>query len=350
MIEQNSLYKQYQELLRALSNPKLISNWEKFKELSQEKIRLEKIIEKEKFLQELKHKIAQNEQIIVSEDDVELKNLAQIENAEFKEKVKQLQKEINALLKNNNGDDNQDINDVIIEIRAGQGGEEAALFSRDLYRMYSRYAKSMSWQENVLSVHQSELGGIKQIIFEVSGKNVYDKLKYEAGVHRVQRVPKTEKNNRVHTSTATVAVLPKPRASEVNINPKDLKIEFFKSSGPGGQNVNKRQTAVRITHIPTGIVVSSQTTRYLEQNKKNALKILKAKLLERKKQAAASERSSTRRAQIKGAKRPEKIRTYNFPQDRITDHRIKKSWHNIEDIMSGNLNLIIDDLEKSDSQ
>ncbi|MCD6233252.1 peptide chain release factor 1 [bacterium] len=346
MSEENSLHKKYQELLRELSNPKLISNWEKLKELSQRKIRLEKIIEKEKLLEELNNKIKQNEQIIISEENTELKNLAQLENAEFKGEIKKLEEEISKLLKTDTKEEKQKARDIIIEIRAGQGGQEAALFTRDLYRMYQKYAASQSWRENILDVHPTELGGIKQIIFELSGKDVFSKLKYEGGVHRVQRVPSTEKNNRIHTSTVTVAILPKVETSQVSINPKDLKVEYFKSSGPGGQNVNKRQTAVRILHIPSGIVVSSQATRHLEQNKENAFKILRAKLLKKEKQEKELKTDEKRRKQIKGAKRPEKIRTYNFPQDRVTDHRIKKSWHNLQKIMEGNLNPIIEELKR----
>ncbi len=342
MIEINSLYKAYQEILKELSNPKLISDWEKFKELSQKKSRLEKIIEKEKTLQELKHKISQNEQIIISENDPELRNLAQLENEESLEKIKEIEKEIQEFLESA---PREKINAAIVEIRAGQGGEEAALFSKDLFRMYSRYAKLKSWKEEILDSHPSELGGLKQIIFKLSGNNVFSQLKYEGGVHRVQRVPETEKSNRIHTSTATVAILPKVKESQIKINPKDLKVDYFKSSGPGGQNVNKRQTAVRISHIPSGIVVSSQTTRYLKQNKENALQILRAKLLNKEQTEKDTMVQKNRRGQIKGAKRPEKIRTYNFPQDRLTDHRIKKTWHNLEKIMEGNLDPIIQEVQ-----
>lgn len=218
-----------------------------------------------------------------------------------------------------------------MEIRAGAGGEEAALFAKDLFRMYSKYAENQGWS----------VRGLKQTTFEIKGEGVFAKLKYEAGVHRVQRIPKTEKSNRVHTSTCSVAVLPVPQKAEVKIKPSDIKMDFFRSSGPGGQNVNKRQTAVRITHVPTGTVVSSQVSRNLENNKKAALKILEAKLFNQQQQEVESEISEERRTQIGSAERAEKIRTYNFPQDRITDHRIKKSWHNIEKILSGNLNPII---------
>ena len=217
------------------------------------------------------------------------------------------------------------INSIIVEIRAGVGGEEGALFAGDLFRMYKKYAQSKNWRLKVLNCHYSNLGGIKQIVFELKNGNCFEKMKFEAGVHRVQRVPITEKSGRIHTSTATVAVLPKPKEIKIKIRPEDLKIDFYKASGPGGQYVNKRMSAVRITHLPTGIVVTSQSGRSALQNKENALSILKAKLLEREKLKEEKEILEKRRLQIGFAKRAEKIRTYNFPQDRVTDHRIKKS-------------------------
>ena len=230
---------------------------------------------------------------------------------------------------------------VIIEIRAGAGGEEAALFAADLFKMYSNYANSQEWKQKVLDSHPTSLSGIKQIVFEVKGENAWKKLKNEAGVHRVQRIPRTEKGGRIHTSTASVAVLLKPKSTEVKINPSDLRIDFYRASGPGGQYVNRRDTAVRITHQPTGLVVTSQTERNQLQNKENALSILGAKLLERKQKQELEKISGERKDQIGNAERAEKIRTYNFPQDRITDHRIKKSWHNIEKILGGKLGPVI---------
>ena len=236
---------------------------------------------------------------------------------------------------------------VIIEIRAGAGGEEAALFAANLYRMYSKYATNQSWQQKVLDSNQTELGGFKQIVFELKNSDVFSKMQYEGGVHRVQRIPKTEKQDRIHTSTASVAVLLKPKESQIKINPNDLKMEVCKSSGPGGQNVNKRMTAVRIVHLPSGIAVTSQTERSLQQNKENAMGILTAKLLEKQEMEQLENLSEKRRTQIKWAKRAEKIRTYNFPQDRVTDHRIKKSFHNIEAIMDGKLEKMIKKLNQS---
>ena len=230
---------------------------------------------------------------------------------------------------------------AIIEIRAGTGGDEAGLFARDLYRMYSRYGQTKGWKEKVLDSNQSSIGGYKEIIFELSGTGVYDELQNEGGVHRVQRVPETEKQGRVHTSTATVAVLLKPKKTEININPSDLEISTYRSSGPGGQNVNKIESAVRILHKPSGLVVTCQSERNQLQNKETALTLLAARLLQAQEEADLSKLTSERREQIGWAKRSEKIRTYNYPQNRITDHRINKSWHNLETIVNGDLEPII---------
>lgn len=235
---------------------------------------------------------------------------------------------------------------VIIEIRAGAGGNEAGIFAQDLLKMYQRYAQNKGWETKILDLNQREIGGISQVTFQIKGDTAFSDMQYEAGVHRVQRVPVTEKSNRIHTSTATVAVLKKPKQEEIQINPSDLKTDFFRSSGKGGQNVNKRQTAIRITHIPSGIVVASQTQRNLDQNRQTALAILAAKLYEQQQEEANSAVKEQRRAQIGTADRSEKIRTYNFPQDRITDHRIKKSFHNIEKIMEGKMDKIIKKLKE----
>ena len=234
---------------------------------------------------------------------------------------------------------------IIVEIRAGAGGAEACLFAGDLFRMYSKYGQLQNWQQKILNSHPAELGGFKEIVFELKGENVFSKIKHEGGVHRVQRIPETEKGGRLHTSTASVAILPKPKKTEIKINPADLKTDSYKASGPGGQYVNKRMTAIRITHLPSGIVVTSQTERNLLQNKENALSILEAKLQEKKEATQNEKISDERRAQILAAQRAEKIRTYNFPQDRVTDHRIKKSFHNIEGIMNGKLDKIVKSLQ-----
>jgi peptide chain release factor 1 len=235
---------------------------------------------------------------------------------------------------------------VILEIRAGTGGDESGLFAKDLYRMYSRYGQTQGWKERILDSNPSTIGGFKEIIFELTGKGVYDELQYEGGVHRVQRVPETEKQGRVHTSTATVAVLLKPKKTEVNISPSDLEISTYKSSGPGGQYVNKTESAVRIVHKPSGLVVTCQSERNQAQNKEAAMALLAARLLRQQEETDLSKLTSERREQIGWAKRAEKMRTYNFPQDRITDHRINKSWHDIESIMDGKLEGIIKAFKK----
>lgn len=235
---------------------------------------------------------------------------------------------------------------MIIEIRAGAGGDEAALFAADLHRMYSRFAEKQNWQVKLLNANRSSLKGFKEVVFQIKGENIYDKLKQEAGVHRVQRIPETEKSGRVHTSTASVAVLPQVEEKQVEIKLSDLKIDIFRASGPGGQNVNKRSTAIRLTHVPTGIVISSQNERSQAANKENALNILRSKLYLLKAEQELKKMGQERKAQIGTADRSEKIRTYNFPQDRITDHRIKKSWHNLEKILDGNLHPIIKKFQK----
>ena len=241
---------------------------------------------------------------------------------------------------------NQENQAVIIEIRAGTGGDEAGLFARDLYRMYSRYAQTKGWSERVLDSNTSEIGGYKEIIFELIGLLAYKEMQYEGGVHRVQRIPKTEKSGRVHTSTTTVAVLLKPKKTDTNINPSDLEITTFKASGPGGQYVNKTESAIRIVHKPTGLIVTSQSERNQLQNKENALSVLAARLLQRQEEQDLSKLTTERREQIGWAKRAEKIRTYNYPQNRITDHRIRKSWHDLENIVNGNLEPIIKTFRK----
>ncbi len=238
-------------------------------------------------------------------------------------------------------DDKAGKQSAIVEIRAGQGGDEAGLFARDLYRMYSRYGQTKGWREKVLDSNNTSVGGYKEIIFELDGPGAFDELQNEGGVHRVQRIPKTEKQGRVHTSTATVAVLLKPKKTEFIINPADLRIDTYRSSGAGGQYVNKTESAIRITHIPTNTVVTCQTERNQQQNKETAMSILGARILQKQEEDNLSSLSAERRDQIGWAKRSEKIRTYNYPQNRITDHRINKSWHNLESIVDGNLEPIV---------
>ncbi len=349
----DKIKKEYEEVLEQLAHLEIISDREKIDELLQNKKFLEKIIEKDKEISNLKKTIEENKAIIKSQEDQDLSSLAEIEISQLNEKLKILEDEIENLLvlrqKNQSHNKAENIKAVIIEIRAGTGGQEAALFAGDLFKMYSKYALSQNWQQKILDSKPTELGGFKEIVFELKDSNVWTSIKYEAGVHRVQRIPSTEKSGRIHTSTASVAVLPKPKKGKVNLRPQDLKIDTYKASGPGGQYVNKRMTAIRITHLPTGIIVNSQNERSLQQNKENALSILEARIM--KKQTVEEERKikDKRKTQIGKAERSEKNRTYNYPQNRITDHRIKKSFHNLEQIMEGKLDIIIKALYKKES-
>lgn len=337
--------KEYKELQEQLVNPELISDWENFEKISKRKKQLEKILDKQKELEEIRRQIDEDRLIAASGEDSELISLANTEIPQLQEREKYLEKEIKKLLVQlDERESEKDFKSVIVEIRAGTGGQEAALFAGDLYRMYSQYAQNQGWKQKTLYSHPTDLKGFKEIIFELEGEDVYKKICKEAGVHRVQRIPETEKTGRIHTSTATVAILPKPKSEDIKIRPDEIKIDVYKSSGPGGQNVNKRETAVRITHLPTGIVVASQSERNQIRNKENALSILAAKLLEKKTEQEQLKIAGERKSQIGRAKRAEKIRTYNFPQNRVTDHRIKKSWHNIEEIMEGKLEKIIKEL------
>jgi len=350
MADIEDIKKEYDSIIDQLADPELISDGEKLNELAAKKTALERIIDKEKGIQEIKTRVAENNEIIKSGEDPELVSLASAEIAQLTEKIASLEQDLEKAIKSEGNTKSQA---VIMEIRAGTGGNEASLFAGDLFRMYSRFAKIIGWQCKVLDSHPTELGGYKEIVFELSpslkqseANDIWSYMKYEAGVHRVQRIPETEKSGRVHTSTISVAVLPKPKANQMKIRPDDLKIEFFRSSGPGGQNVNKRETAVRIIHIPTGVVVASQTERSQLDNRENALTILAARLIEKQEEMAAASMAGDRKAQIGWAKRSEKIRTYNFAQDRITDHRIKKNWHNIERILGGEMEQVISDMQK----
>ena len=278
-------------------------------------------------------------------EDPELKELAEAEMLEAKEKLPGLEEEIKILLLPKDKDDDKN---VICEIRGGAGGDEAALFAGTLFRMYSMYAERKHWKLEVLNENETELGGYKEISFMITGKGAYSRLKFESGVHRVQRVPDTEASGRIHTSTATVAVLPVVEDVEIDINPADIRMEVFRSSGAGGQHINKTSSAVRLIHEPTGIVVECQTERSQFQNKDNAMKMLKTKLYDIEKQKQDSEISNARKSQVGSGDRSEKIRTYNYPQGRITDHRIGFSIYQMEDFLNGNLDEMIDNLITAD--
>ncbi len=340
MADFNALKKEYQALTEQLTNPELISQWEKFQEISKRRAFLEKVIRKIEELETTQRKIEENNQIISSQEEEELAHLAQAELKELKTQEEKLHGEIEALLKG--GEETESA--VIIEIRAGTGGQEAALFARNLFDMYAKFASQKGFKQTLLDINETDLQGIKTVVFLLEGEGVFQKLQYEGGVHRVQRIPLTEKSGRVHTSTASVAVLAKPQKAQITINPSDLEVETYNSSGPGGQNVNKRQTAVRILHKPSGIVVTSQTSRSQQQNRELAIAQLEARLLQFRQEAQQEKLAGTRKTQIGTSERAEKIRTYNFPQDRVTDHRISRSWHNINAIFEGNLDEIAEAL------
>jgi len=339
--------KEYQELLVEISDPGLISDWENFEFLSKRKKKLENLIHKFDELKNLDRQEKENESIISTENDSELISLAETEISILKEKKKELEKEVQFLFKKINEEEvEKKEGSVIIEIRPGAGGDEAALFVETLFNMYSRYSQIKGWELKILDLSKTEIGGYKQIVFEIKNENAFSQMKNEAGVHRVQRVPETEKGGRIHTSTVSVAVLLKPKRGTVKINPSDLKVDTYKASGPGGQNVNKRETAIRITHLPTGLVVASQNERSLAQNKENAMSILEAKYLEKIEREHEEKIKKERKMQVGKADRSEKIRAYNYLQDRITDHRIQKSWHNIEGILSGNIDQMIEEINE----
>ena len=338
------LEKEKENLFKKLSDPEFLSNKKNFEEASRKLKKIENEINFLKTLAKIERKIKEAEEILAEATDDELLFLAEEDlkkNKEMKEKI--LAEKAKKLEKNNGV---SEIKGIIVEIRAGTGGGEAALFAHDLFRMYNRYAENKGWPIKIINMNKTALDGLKEGAMEMNDKEAFKNLKYEAGVHRVQRIPTTEKSGRIHTSTATVAILPQVKDVRIEIKAEDLEETFFRSSGPGGQNVQKVETAVRITHKPTGIVVTCQNERQQKQNREKALEFLKNKIFNKKQEEVVRKTEKERRDQIGRAERSEKIRTYNFPQDRITDHRIKKSWHNIEQILSGNLDEIIEDIKK----
>lgn len=301
-----------------------------------------KISQIQKGIQDLKDA----QYMLENETDSEIKELAQEELATLEERISSLHEEIRKMKIARRFEDEDDDRSSILEIRAGAGGDEASLFAADLFRMYKTYASKKGWEVDIIESSVSESGGYKEVIAHIKGRNVFKDLKYESGVHRVQRVPVTESSGRIHTSTASVAIMPEAKEVDLQINPEDLNIEVMRASGAGGQCVNKTDSAVRITHIPTGISVSCQETKYQAQNREKAMAILRARLYEKKKEEEDSKRDNLRSKMIGSAMRAEKIRTYNFPQNRITDHRIKESWFNIEAVLDGELEEIIHDVRE----
>ncbi|MGI6423462.1 MAG: peptide chain release factor 1 [Candidatus Dojkabacteria bacterium] len=291
-------------------------------------------------------KYEDTQEILKQEDDKELLEMAKVELVDIEEKINSIEEEIKKIQIEREFQDEDDSRSAILEIRAGAGGDEASLFAADLFRMYKNYSERNGWDIQIIESNITESGGYKEVVAQINGKNVYKKLKYESGVHRVQRVPTTEASGRIHTSTASVAILPEAKEIDIEINPEDIRIDVMRASGAGGQCVNRTDSAVRITHYPSNIVVSCQETKHQSQNKEKAMALLRSRLYEKKRQEEQEKRSSLRSSQIGSAMRAEKIRTYNFPQNRITDHRIKKSWHNIEAVLSGELEEMINDIRE----
>ena len=338
--------KRFEELTQKISDPQVIANQNEWRELMKEHAELEPIVEKYREYKKVQKQFDDAKELVEdSNTDKELKDLAEMEMLEAKEKLPEIEEEIKILLIPKDKDDDKN---VICEIRAGAGGEEAALFAGTLFRMYSMYAEKKHWKLEILNENETGLGGYKEISFMITGKGAYSRLKFESGVHRVQRVPDTEASGRIHTSTATVAVLPVVEDVEIEINPSDIKMEVFRSSGAGGQHINKTSSAVRLIHEPTGIVVECQTERSQFQNKDNAMRMLKTKLYDMEKQKQDSEVRNARKSQVGSGDRSEKIRTYNYPQGRITDHRIGLSIYQMEDFLNGNLDEMIDNLIAAD--
>ena len=347
MFENLQLVKlRYEEMGERLSDPSVLADQEKWQKLNKEHASLEAVVQTyDRYLSAIKD-LQDAEELLEMESDPELKTMAREEIDLSKERIGQLEHELKILLLPKDPNDEKN---VFVEIRAGAGGDEASLFAGEIYRMYVRYAERRGWRSEMESLSENGLGGIKEVVFQVEGDNVYSRMKYESGVHRVQRVPVTESGGRIHTSTITVAVMSEvDDVAEIDIDPNDLRIDIFRSSGAGGQKVNKTSSAIRITHLPTGIVVQCQNERSQYQNKDKAMAILRARLYDIEQAKLHDSVASDRRSQVGTGDRSEKIRTYNFPQTRVTDHRIKYTSHRLEQILDGDLDEIIDRLIEED--
>ncbi len=339
------LKQRYDELSAKLNEPDIMNDRELWKKMIKEHSNLSDIVEKYEEYKTVLDNINESKLILEESSDEELRMLAKEELKENSGNLEKIENEIKILLLPKDPNDQKN---VIVEIRGGAGGDEAALFAGDLFRMYSHYAESRNWKTEILNMNESDIGGFKEIVFMINGKGAYSRLKYESGVHRVQRVPETESSGRIHTSTVTVAILPEAEDVDVDINQNDLRIDVFRSSGNGGQSVNTTDSAVRVTHIPTGIVISCQDEKSQLKNKDKALKILRAKLYELELERQQKELSQTRKSQVGTGDRSERIRTYNFPQGRVTDHRINLTLYRLDSILNGDLDEIIDALITTD--
>lgn len=336
--------KRYKAITKEMMDPDVVSNQKRFRELSIEEATLSGIVEKYNEYKEVQTNLEESMELL-EEDDEEIQELAREEVESCEQRIQELEEELKILLlpKDPNDDKN-----VIVEIRAGAGGDEAALFASELYRMYVRYAERNNWKVEMMNLNENGIGGFKEVIFMINGSGAYSKLKYESGVHRVQRIPVTESGGRVHTSTVTVAIMPEAEEVDVDLDVNDCKIDVFRSSGNGGQSVNTTDSAVRITHEPSGIVVTCQDEKSQHKNKDKAFKILRSRLYEMEMEKAQSEEAQERRSQVGTGDRSEKIRTYNFPQGRITDHRIKLTIHQLDSVMDGEIQEIIESLAAED--
>ncbi len=333
--------KRYREIEEEIARPEVATDPNQLQKLAKERAGLEDVVNMYREYEATSKSLEETESMLEDNLDDDMREMVKQEIEDLQEKIGEIEEDLKvALIPKDENDDK----DIIMEIRAGAGGDEAGLFAADLFRMYNRYAQEKGWNVEIINANESGIGGFKEVVFEVKGKNVFSRLKYERGVHRVQRVPVTESSGRIHTSTATVAVLPEADEVDVDINNDDLRIDIFHSGGAGGQNVNKVATAVRITHIPTGIVTVCQDERSQLRNKNKAMAVLRARLLDIQKMKQEEEMGEERRSQLGTGDRSEKIRTYNFPQDRVTDHRIGLSLHNLEGILEGNLDELIDAL------